>query len=184
MRVYVDMESALSIEFLDQPALPDDASFTTAVGEALPRLQRIARLLVGSGDAADDLVAEAIARTLPKWRAGTVAEPAAYLRMVLMNLARRRWRRRRLGLQRDHASLDWVQSPVDGEAVSIERDRTLRAVLRLPARRRAVVVLRFYDDLSEAEIARVLNINLGTVKSTLSRALEQLRNELGSLEGV
>lgn len=178
------MESALSIEFLDQPALPDDASFTTAVGEALPRLQRIARLLVGSADAADDLVAEAIARTLPKWRAGSIVDPAAYLRMVLMNLARRRWRRRRLALRRDHASLDWIQSPADGEAVNAERDRTLRVLLRLPARRRAVVVLRYYDDLPEAEIARVLGINLGTVKSTLSRALEQLRAEFGSLDGV
>ena len=177
--------SALSIELECEQivGVVDDASFATALGEALPKLQRIARLLVGSTDAADDLVAEAIARTLPKWRTGSVADPPAYLRAVMVNLARRRWRRRRLGVQRDHVSLDWLQSPADNEAVTAERDRTLRAVSRLPARRRAVVVLRFYDDLPEAEIAEVLGINLGTVKSTLSRALEQLRADLGTLEG-
>ncbi|MEQ1701461.1 MAG: hypothetical protein ABMA25_15235, partial [Ilumatobacteraceae bacterium] len=52
-----------------------DAGFTELVGEELPRLQRIARLLVGDPDVADDLVAEAIARTLPKWRAGGVQDP-------------------------------------------------------------------------------------------------------------
>ncbi|MGB8860320.1 MAG: sigma factor-like helix-turn-helix DNA-binding protein, partial [Ilumatobacteraceae bacterium] len=64
-----------------------------------------------------------------------------------------------------------------------ERDRTLRAVAALPPQRRAVVVLRFYDDLSEAGIAEVLGIGLGTVKSTLSRAVEQLRTALEAQEG-
>jgi RNA polymerase sigma factor (sigma-70 family) len=66
--------------------------------------------------------------------------------------------------------------------VAVERDRTLRAVMRLPPRRRAVVVLRFYDDLPEAEIAGLLGVSVGTVKSQLSRALEQLRADLGTLE--
>lgn len=178
-------QSALSINLEWEPTVVpgDDASFAEMVGDALPRLQRIARLLAGSADAADDLVADAIARTLPKWRSGTIADPPAYLRRVLVNLANRRWRRRRLALRRDHASLDWLQPGADVEANATERDRTLRAVARLPLRRRAVVVLRFYDDLPEAEIAEVLGIGIGTVKSTLSRALEQLRVELGSLEG-
>jgi RNA polymerase sigma factor (sigma-70 family) len=66
--------------------------------------------------------------------------------------------------------------------VTVERDRTLRAVMRLPVRRRAVVALRFYDDLTEQQIADTLGVALGTVKSQLSRALEQLRVELGALE--
>lgn len=159
-----------------------DAGFTELVGTELPRLQRIARLLVGDAEAADDLVAEAIARTLPKWRAGGVQDPPAYLRRVLVNVAHRRWRRRRLSLRSDHRALDWVQPAGDSAVVSAERDRTLRALGALPARRRAVVVLRFYDDLSEAQIAAALGIGVGTVKSTLSRALEQLRVALEAQE--
>ncbi len=162
---------------------PADATFAEMVGSELPRLQRIARLLVGEGEAADDLVAEAIARTLPKWRGGVVADPPAYLRRVLVNLANRRWRRRRLSLRSDHHAIDWLQPAGDHQREAVERDRTLRAIAALPVRRRAVVVLRYYDDLPEARIAEVLGISLGTVKSTLSRALEQLRVQLGTLEG-
>jgi len=166
---------------------PDD-EFTALVGDRLPALQRVARLLVGGGDVADDLVAEAIARTLPRWRAGTVADPVAYLRRVVVNLARRRWRRRRLGIDRDRAALDWLPAGGDAEAGVIERERVLRAVppapaARAPARsRRAVVVLRFYEDLGEAEIAAALGVSVGTVKSTLARALGQLRGTLGALD--
>lgn len=161
----------------------DDAPFTQLLGAELPRLQRIARLLVGHGETADDLVAEAIARTLPRWRDGLVSDPPAYLRRVLVNLVHRRWRRRRLSLRSDRASVDWLTPATDSTAVVDERDRTLRAVGALPPRRRAVVVLRFYDDLDEAAIAATLGVSVGTVKSTLSRALEQLRSELGALEG-
>ena len=83
-------------------------------------------------------------------------------------------------MRRDHLALDWLGTSPDLEAVAAERDRTLRAVMRLPVRRRAVVVLRFYDDLPEARIAEVLGISTGTVKSQLSRALEQLRADLGT----
>lgn len=58
----------------------------------------------------------------------------------------------------------------------------LRALAALPARRRAVVVLRFYEDLGEAEIAAALGVSVGTVKSTLARALGQLRGTLGALD--
>jgi RNA polymerase sigma-70 factor (sigma-E family) len=155
-----------------------DAGFVEMLGDELPRLQRIARLLVGNGDVADDIVAEAIARTLPKWRTGSVADPAAYVRRVTVNLVNRRWRRRRLSLRSDHAALTWTADAADHSVVSAERHRTLRALQNLPARRRAVVVLRYYDDMPEATIAATLGISIGTVKSTLSRALEQLRIDL------
>ncbi len=162
-------------------SLADD-DFVTMLGGELARVQRIARLLVGDPDEADDLVAEAIARTLPRWRAGAVDDCPAYLRRVMVNLASRRWRRRAMGRQRDHHALDWLAPMVDTESTATGRDLTLRALAKLPARRRAVVVLRFYDDLSEAAIAGVLDISLGTVKSQLSRALEQLRRDLATLE--
>lgn len=180
-----DVEGAAShIEIEPVGAPPtSDLGFVEMLGGELPRLQRVARLLVGAGDVADDLVAEAIARTLPKWRSGSVADPAAYVRRVLVNLANRRWRRRRLSLRSDHFALDWTPQAVDASAESAERDRTLRALHRLPARRRAVVVLRYYDDMPEVEIASVLGISVGTVKSTLSRALEQLRADLETQKG-
>ncbi len=159
-----------------------DLDLLVRLGPDLPRLARIARLLVGDPDAADDLVAEAIARTLPRWRSGDVAEAGSYVRAVVVHLARRRWRRRALSLRRDHRAAEWQRSGDDTVAHLAERDRMLRLVARLPPRRRAVVVLRFYDDLSEAQIAEVLGIGVGTVKSQLSRALGQLRAGLEALE--
>jgi RNA polymerase sigma-70 factor (sigma-E family) len=157
-----------------------DSDFVDVLRLELPRVQRIARLLTGSADAADDVVAEAIARSLPRWRDGGIDDCPAYLRRVVVNLSARRWRRRALAMRRDHLALDWLGRSPDLEAAAAERDRTLRAVMRLPVRRRAVVVLRFYDDLPEARIAEVLGISTGTVKSQLSRALEQLRADLGT----
>ncbi len=107
---------------------------------------------------------------------------AAYVRRVVVNLATRRWRRRALALRRDHHALDWIGHSFDAESAAVERDRTLRAVMQLPVRRRAVVVLRFYDDLPEAKIAELLGVSVGTVKSQLSRGLEQLRAALETLE--
>ncbi len=179
-----DVEGAASHIDIEQVGAPlaGDLGFVEMLGAELPRLQRIARLLVGNPDVADELVAEAIARTLPKWRSGTVAEPAAYVRRVLVNLANKRWRRRRLSARSDHFALGWTMPATDLGGESAERDRTLRAIHTLSARRRAVIVLRFYDDLSEAAIASVLGISVGTVKSTLSRALEQLRVALEAQE--
>lgn len=171
--------SHITVEVVAAPPRTD-SSFVEVLGSELPRLQRLARLLAGDAAAADDLVAEAIVRTLPRWRAGLVDDPAAYLRRVLCNLAKRRWRRRVLGRRDDRHALDWLQPASDPAADNAERDRTLRALAALPPQRRAVVVLRFYDDLSEARIAEVLGISAGTVKSTLSRAVEQLRRTLGT----
>lgn len=169
---------------VDDSSAADDVRFVAVLKDALPRLQRVALLLAGDRSAADDLVAEAVARTLPKWRAGGVADPSAYLRRVVVNLASRRWRRRSLAVRHDRAALNWLQPTTDDEAAVVERDAVLRAVARLAPRRRAVVVLRFYDDLSEAQIAEVLGVRVGTVKSQLSRGLGQLREDLGTLEQV
>lgn len=168
---------------MDVVSIPD-SEFVELLGIELPRVQRIARLLIGNADVADDVVAEAVARTLPRWRAGGIDDYSAYLRRVVVNLAAQRWHRRALALRRDHFALDWLSRPTDVETTVAERDRMLGAVMRLPVRRRAVVVLRFYDDMTEARIAQVLGITVGTVKSQLSRALEQLRTDFETLEQV
>jgi RNA polymerase sigma factor (sigma-70 family) len=163
--------------------MTSDADLVDELAGDMPRLRRMARMLVGDADSADDLVADAIARTLPQWRKGPIDDPGAYVRRAMVNLAARRWRRLALGRRRDHAAADWLRHTPETGDVLAERDRTLRAVMKLPVRRRAVVLLRFYEDLSLAEIAIVLGIAEGTAKSQLSRALEQLRAELGSQEG-
>jgi RNA polymerase sigma factor (sigma-70 family) len=160
------------------PARRDD-ELVALLGADLARIQRVARAVTGSPDQADELVAEAIARVLPRWRAGRVADPGAYLRRTVVNLAARRWRRRALGSRRDHAALDWLPPARDATLDVVERDRTWRAVLELPVRRRAVVVLRFYEDLPLDRIAVVLGVSEGTVKSQLARGLDQLRRTLG-----
>ena len=120
---------------------------------------------------------------LPRWRADGIDDCGAYLRRVVVNLVRRRWRRLALARRRDHHAVGWTTTDAGASSEVVEdRDRTLRAVMKLPMRRRAVVVLRFYDDLAEADIAQVLGINVGTVKSQLARALEQLRVSLGTLD--
>lgn len=153
-----------------------DDELINAIAPDLDRLQRFARLI--GGDAADDLVADALARTLPVWRRSEIDDPSAYLRRTIVNLARRQWRRRALARDRDAAATRWLPPAVDDVELLTERDRTLRAVASLPPRRRAVIVLRFYEDLSLEQIAQLLDVRVGTVKSQLARALEHLRTEL------
>jgi RNA polymerase sigma factor (sigma-70 family) len=129
---------------------------------------RFARLLTGSSAVAEEVVQEAFLRmhqqrTQPD-------NPAGYLRTTVANIARSHMRRLRL-----------ERRPVSPGRVSIDDpaiDETWAAVLRLPFRQRAVLALRFYEDLPEAEIARLLGCRLGTVKSSLHRGLAKLRGEL------
>lgn len=159
-------------------AFDGDQAFVDLVEGDLARIQRLALLLAGTGDEGRDLVAEAVARTLPRWRDGHVDDPGAYLRRIVVNLAGRRWRRRALSRDRDHYASGWWTIPEEVEATVVDRDRTLRAMMRLPLRRRTVVVLRYYEDLPLDHIATVMGTSVGTVKSQLARALEQLRREL------
>ncbi len=160
-----------------------DVEFVRMLAVELPKVQRIARLMSGDADVAEEVVAEAVARVLPRWRADGIDDCGAYLRRVVVNLIRRRWRRLALSRRRDRHALGWTtDAALESSEVVEDRDRTLRAVMKLPPRRRAVVVLRFYDDLAEADIAQLLGISVGTVKSQLARALEQLRVGLGTLD--
>lgn len=133
-----------------------------------PGLVRLGHLLTGSVPAGEDLAQEAFLGLL---RHGPVAAPAAYVRRSMINLAitsgRRAGRERRYlrGLR---------EQVVDPPEV----DDLWPLVQRLPAKQRAVVVLRYYLDLSEAEIARTLGCRPGTVKSHASKALARLRREM------
>ncbi|HEX9259689.1 MAG TPA: SigE family RNA polymerase sigma factor [Acidimicrobiales bacterium] len=133
-------------------------------------LVRLALAMVGDLAVAEELVQEAFAQTHLRW--GRLRNPGAYVRTSVVNGCRSEWRRR--AARRRAAGHRVHQTDVMLPADPAD-DAVRRAVAALPPRRRAVVVLRFYEDLSEPVIAGILGVRVGTVKSTLSRALEQLR---------
>jgi RNA polymerase sigma-70 factor (sigma-E family) len=147
----------------------------------LSALLRYAVLLTGDREQARDLVQEVLTRALTKWdRIGGLDEPYAYVRRMVTN-EHLSWRRRRrlrtIPLNDDPAGLSGLEPGSD------EMWELLSA---LPARQRAVLVLRFYEGLSDPEIAEVLGCRPGTVRSSASRAFAALRIELTTpaTEGV
>jgi RNA polymerase sigma-70 factor (sigma-E family) len=148
------------------------------------RLLRTAVLLTGDRQAAEDLVQEVYERVYVRWRRIRGA-PEPYARKALTNLVANRWRRR--GRKPEVALTPGHDRPspdrTDDFAV---RDHLLAVLQELPPRQRAVVVLRFYEDLTEAQTADTLGCSVGTVKSQTSRALDKLRllTEPAILEGL
>jgi RNA polymerase sigma-70 factor (sigma-E family) len=133
---------------------------------------RLAHLITGSNAVAEDLVQEAFVGLRRHWH--HVDNPGGYLRISVVNLARAHLRRR--GVERRHSTTsDTAEPAVTGDP---EIDDTWAALRRLPPRQRAVVVLRFYEDLPYDQIAEILDCPPGTVKSSLHRALSRLREEL------
>ena len=129
---------------------------------------RLAHLLTGVDAVAEDLAQEAFAGVQRRW--ASVDNPPAYLRTTLVNTCRS-WLRSR---GREQRRVRLVTARAD-EAQALGADELLDAVDALPFRQRAVLVLRYYGDLSEQEIADALGCRPGTVKSLASRALDQLR---------
>lgn len=148
-------------------------AFDALVSVRSPALLRTAYLLTGDRHLAQDLVQMSLARAYLRWgRLRDVAAGEAYVRRVMVTQAaserRRRW----------HGEVPTERLPdVAGAGDDLELRHALRAELaRLPAGQRAVIVLRFFDDLSEAETAALLGVSQGTVKSRSSRALAALRS--------
>lgn len=142
--------------------------FELTYRELWPATVRLARLVSGSQDAAEDLAQDAF---IGMMRAGSVESPRAYLRRSVINGAINGTRRKRL--EREHLARQ--TEPVSPPP---EYDETWQRLRVLPVRQRAVLVLRYYEDLSEAEIAEVLGCRPGTVKSTAARAIARLRKEM------
>jgi RNA polymerase sigma-70 factor (sigma-E family) len=152
----------------------DFAQFVEAREQAL---RRTAWLLTGDWGLAEDLVQTALARSWPRWeRIRRRDDPEVYVRRVIVNTwttwSRRRWR----GEKASPAAAD---PPAAGDlAAEVAMRLALRdALAALSGRQRAVLVLRVYDDLPEAQVADMLNCPVGTVKSLLSRALARLRDD-------
>lgn len=151
--------------------------FHEYVSGRMPALLRTAYLLTGSQADAEDLVQVALVRAVPRW-SRIADDPEPYIRRILVNENISRWRRRR-----------WrevpVEEPPDTPASSGSPDDRLmlaRALERLAPRQRAVITLRYYEDLSERETAAMLGVSVGTIKSHARDALARLRTVLPDLD--
>ena len=142
-------------------------------------LSRTAYLLTGDHHLAEDLLQAALVRTAAHWHRIAEGNPEAYLRRVMVNERTSRWRRRRYAVEVPATTdtLAALAHPASTDtADAVVRRTTLTAALaRLPARQRAVIVLRYFDDLSEVETAETLQCTVGTVKSQTHHALARLR---------
>ncbi|MEV4538872.1 SigE family RNA polymerase sigma factor [Asanoa sp. NPDC049518] len=153
--------------------------FREFVAARSPALLRTAYLLTGDWATAEDLLQTALTKIYLAWRRlGEIEAVEPYARRVLVNTSISWWRRRWHGERPTEVLPE--RAVADRVDEQLERDALWRHVQSLPARQRAVLVLRFYEDLSEAQTAAILDISTGTVKSQTSRALSTLRGRLGA----
>jgi RNA polymerase sigma-70 factor (sigma-E family) len=151
-----------------------DAEFTAYMAARQPSLLRTAYLLTGDRYAAEDLVQTALAKLYLSWDRVQRRELVdGYVRRIIVNenssLWRRSWRKREV-------TVEHLPEPAAPSTGLHGRDDALwRFVQTLPTRQRATIVLRYYEELSEAETAQILGVSVGTVKSQTSRALASLR---------
>jgi RNA polymerase sigma-70 factor (sigma-E family) len=142
-----------------------------------PAAGRLAYLLTGDSHLAEDLMQDAFVRAFGRFR--DLRQPEAfewYLRRTLVNLVRSHFRRRRT--ERDYLAaqprLEQITPPSD----PTEHDAMWRTLLQLPQKQRTAIVLRYYEDLSDAQVADAMRCPIGTVKSLIHRGLERLRTEV------
>jgi len=160
----------------------DDEAFTRFVAASQASLYRAAWCLVGDADLAEDLVQDTLVKTYLAWGRVRREGALAYARAVLVNANIDRLRRRHVEPPLPEG---WDAAGVwDTPAEVAQRDAVARLLAVLPRRQRQVVVLRYAQDLSEEESARLLGISLGTVKSNASRALATLRAHLSTRREV
>ncbi|ANW19164.1 SigE family RNA polymerase sigma factor [Streptomyces clavuligerus] len=148
--------------------------FETFVAARGPRLLRVAWLLTGDAHLAEDLLQTVLAKVWPKWQRIATDSPEAYVRKALVHTHASWWRRRWRG-EVPHGELPDAVGAADAYA-SVDLEQSLAAAVRaLPVRQRAVVVLRYFEDLSVEETAATLGCAPGTVKSQSAKALRSLR---------
>ena len=155
--------------------------FDQFVASHVDDLLRTAYLIVWDEGEAEDLVQECLLKLARRWdRIATMEQPYAYARRVLVNLAvRESPKRSRRRAELSEALIERGAEPDTGEVVGI-RDELWAALRQLTPRERAVLVLRYFHDLSETQVAEMLGLPIGTVSSTASRSLAQLRELIGA----
>lgn len=153
--------------------------FTAYVRTKGPTLLRTARSLTPNPADAEDLLQTALTKTYLAWdRIDDHRALDGYVRRTLVNTRTSQWRKRKV----DEFSTDELPEPTTAGTPDLteqqaQRDALLRAISRLPPRQRAMVVLRYYEDMSEAQTAEAMGVSVGTVKSAVSRALGKLRDD-------
>ncbi|MDR8409715.1 SigE family RNA polymerase sigma factor [Nonomuraea sp. 3-1Str] len=161
-----------------------EADFRQFVVERSAALFRTAYLLTGDRHAAEDLVQSALAKTAARWRGlrdrGAIE---GYVRRAMYHEQVSRWRRRSRVTE---VSTGWLPDQAGGEHADVVDLRlVMRAALaRLTPRQRTMLVLRYFEDLSETEIARLLGVRVGSVRSQIYRSLERLKQAAPELSAV
>jgi RNA polymerase sigma-70 factor (sigma-E family) len=151
------------------------AAVTELYEREWPGLVRLALLLVGDRPSAEDVAQDAFAELYRGWdRLRDPTRALTYLRSTVLNRSRSVLRRRKVALRHSRSHDPPVWSAEQQSVLNEERREVLRALTRLPTRRREVLVLRFYLDLTDAEIAETLGISQGGVRSAVSRGLATL----------
>ncbi|CCI53362.1 SigE family RNA polymerase sigma factor [Nostocoides jenkinsii] len=153
-----------------------DPTFTEYVRARQQRFARIAYLMCGDEHRAHDLVQEALVKLAGRWQRLADENPDAYVRRILYRDNISWWRRTRAEVVA--AELPELAVGDGSERIDLQLD-LVDALRRLPSRQRAVVVLRYFEDLTEADTAAVLGVSVGTVKSHSHAALRRLRDDLG-----
>ncbi|MGH3715817.1 MAG: SigE family RNA polymerase sigma factor [Micromonosporaceae bacterium] len=155
-----------------------ERQFREFVAARSAALHRTAYLISGDWGLAEDLLQTALSKTYLAWhRIADKGAVEAYARRVLVNTATSWWRRRWRG---EHPT-EVLPEPSHRDSYveqHAERDAIWQHVKALPPKQRAVLVLRYYEDLTEAETARLLNVSVGTVKSHAARALKSMQQRL------
>lgn len=157
----------------------DDETFADFVRDRSPELLRSAWLLTGDWHAAHDLIQVALEKTWPRW-GKRVHHPDAYVRRVMLTTYLS-WRGRRWTAEIPTAQLPECTCTADESDLRLA---LLTALSALTPRQRAVIVLRYFDDLPEAETAGLLGCSIGSVKSHASRGLQQLRATPGLADSL
>lgn len=154
-----------------------DPAFDAFVRARTPALLRFAHALTGDPHTAADLVQDALVRTGIRWsRLDRQGNPEAYVRRAILNGRTSRWRK----LRRE-TLVDSLPEPAPAAPPPARDEQLWQLLATLPPRQRAVLVLRYYEDQSEAQIAAALGCSPGTVKSQASKALAKLRAALGEV---
>lgn len=157
-----------------------EAAFSAVFEVERDAVLRLACALVGDVEVARDLAADAFARTYAQWRRGRVEQPGAYVRQAVVNGARdhfRRAQRRRRHEARRTGDDRGAGSVADGV---VGRDAVQRLLTELPVRQRAALVLRYWVDCTDVQVAEALGVPVGTAKSLLRRGLARMREAVAS----
>jgi RNA polymerase sigma-70 factor (ECF subfamily) len=149
--------------------------FEAFFGEHYREVERAVAVAIGDDARAEEMAQEAFARAFRHWRrVERMDRPVAWIYVVALNAERKRWRR-----ERNAPVLNQPTGGTDHASAVVTAVDLRAAIVRLPPRQRAAIVLRYLADLSVADVAAVMGIAEGTVKATVNQALQNLRVDVG-----